>query len=347
MAGVVAAVAAIAPALSGGHAHTSRPGRPLLSFAQRASVPLSAAGVRQLASLSWSGGPVKAADGETVTVFLSDEYAGDASVAQKWADFFAGLIHGPELSLLQVYITTPAGVSQTCGNPDALGCYGDDRMIVPGKTDAGIDPTQVATHEYGHHIAFHRLNPPWEAVDWGTKRWASYLDVCHRAATSTVFPGDEDHHYRQNPGEGFAEAYRALNNSKHGVTTFDWPIVDTIFYPDAPALQAVEQDVLQPWTASTVKTVRGRFTKKGRRRFTLTLSTPLDGALAVDLKLPRGGLYALDLLAADGRTRLAAGLWAGTTEKTLSFTICGQRSLRLAVTRVGTTGRFFLAVTQP
>jgi hypothetical protein len=94
----------------------------------------------------------------------------------------------------------------------------------------------------------------------------------------TVFPGDEGQHYRQNPGEGFAEAYRALNNSKHGATTFDWPIVDTIFYPDTTALQAVEQDVLQPWTAPTVKTVRGRFTTKGRRRFTLTLSTPLDAA---------------------------------------------------------------------
>ena len=347
MAGVVAALAAIAPALPRGNVHQAPSRQKLLSFAQRASAPLNAGGVRRLASVSWSGGPITAADGETMTIFVSDSYVGDPSIAQKWADFFTGLVHGSELSLLQVYVETPAEVSDTCGNENALGCYGDDRMIVPGETSGGVDATQVATHEYGHHVAFHRLNPPWLAVQWGPKRWASYLDVCHRAATGTVFPGDEGQHYRQNPGEGFAEAYRALNNSKHGATTFDWPIVDTIFYPDTTALQAVEQDVLQPWTAPTVKTVRGRFTTKGRRRFTLALSTPLDGGLAVDLKLPRGGLYALDLLAADGRTKLASGLWAGRTEKTLSFTICGQRSLRLAVTRSGTAGRFFLAVTQP
>lgn len=287
-----------------------------------------------------------AADGETVTIYVDDAYAGDAAVSQRWADFFAGLVHGPELQLLQVYVATPAEVGQTCGSDLALGCYGDDRMIVPGEVDGGVDPTQIATHEYGHHIAFNRSNAPWQAVDWGTKRWASYLNVCARAGT-TVFPGDEGTHYRQNPGEGFAESYRALVNSKHGATTFDWPVVDTIFYPDQAALQAVEEDVLQPWTAPTVKTVRGWFTRKGRRRFTLTLATPLDGALAVDLRLPKGGLYRLDLLAADGRTRLASGLWAGTTEKTLSFTICGQRTLLLAVTRAGTAGRFSLTVSEP
>jgi hypothetical protein len=347
LAAAVAALAAAAAAVPHGTVAHAPPGGRLLSFARRASVPLTSAGRLRLASLAWSGGPITAADGETMTVFVSDTYAADPSVAQKWADFFTGLVHGSELSQLQVYVATPAEVSSTCGNADALGCYGDDRMIVPGEVDDGVDPTQVATHEYGHHVADHRVNPPWDAIDWGTKRWASYLDVCNRAATNTFFPGDEDLHYRQNPGEGFAEAYRALNNSKHGATTFDWPIVDTIFYPDATALQAIEQDVLQPWTAPTLRTVRSRFTQKGRRRFTLTLATPLDGSLALELKLPRGGLYAFDLLSADGRTRLASGLWSGTNEKKLSFTICGQRSLRVAVTRRGTPGRFLLAVSQP
>jgi hypothetical protein len=217
---------------------------------------------------------------------------------------------------------------------------------VPGAVDQGVDPMQVAMHEYGHHVANNRVNAPWQAVDWGTKRWASYLNVCSRSAGGSMFPGDEGAHYRDNPGEGFAEVYRALNDSKQGVTP-DWPVVDTLFYPDAAALQTVEQDVLQPWTADTSRTVAGKFTAKGRRRFTLRLATTLDGSLVVDLKLPKGGLYSLDLLAGDGSTVLASGLWAGTTSKTLSFTICGQRGVLLRVTRVGTPGRFALHITAP
>src|SRR5205823_2942111 len=105
-------------------------------------------------------------------------------------------------------------------------------------------------------------------------------------------------------------------------------VVDTLFYPDAAALQAVEQDVLQPWTAGTTKTYSGRFTKKGRRRFTLGLATPLDGELQIKLSLPKGGLYDLTLLTSDGRV-LASGLWSGAREKILSFTICGQRTVRV------------------
>ena len=105
-------------------------------------------------------------------------------------------------------------------------------MVVPGESSGGIDAKQVATHEYGHHVAFHRLNPPWLAVEWGPKRWASYLDVCARAATGTVFPGDEGQHYRPELRRGLRRGVRALNNSKARRDDVHWPIVDTIFYPD-------------------------------------------------------------------------------------------------------------------
>jgi hypothetical protein len=53
------------------------------------------------------------------------------------------------------------------------------------------------------------------------------------------------------------------------------------------------------------------------------------------------------VLAPDGRTVLATGLWSGTDQKKLSYTICGQRSLQLRVTRVGVAGRFSIRYTQP
>ena len=105
----------------------------------------------------------------------------------------------------------------------------------------GVDPKMIATHEYGHHVAFNRVNPPWQAVDWGTKRWASYANVCTRTAAGSAYPGDEDGHYLQNPGEAFAETYRLLNESEAGATNFIWPIVDRSFFqlPDLrPALAA-------------------------------------------------------------------------------------------------------------
>jgi hypothetical protein len=307
---------------------------------------LTTTGERRLTTLAWSGGPTVAANGETVNVLVSDSYTLDPTVSQRWADFFAGLVHGSELALFTVYVATPAEVSAICGGETILGCYGSDRMVIPSEPASGVDPQEIARHEYGHHIAFHRLNPPWQAVAWGTKRWASYENVCSWAAAGLVFPGDEREHYRQNSGEAFAETYRMLNDQKAGVV-FGWPIVDTLLYPDATALQAVEQDVLQPWAAETVRTVSGRFTKRGAGRFTLDIRSPLDGSLAVALSIPKGGLYDLTLLTGDSRTVLARGLWSGTTGKTLSFTICGQRNLLVRVTRVGAPGRFTLRITQP
>jgi hypothetical protein len=234
-------------------------------------------------------------------------------------------------------------VQSECGNADALGCYGSNMLIVPGEAVDGVDPKLIATHEYGHHVAFNRANPPWIAVDWGPKRWASYANVCARTTAGTAYPGDEADHYRQNPGEAFAETYRLLNETKAGATNFIWPVVDGSFYPDAGALQAVEQDVLQPWTTPTTRSVRVRF-PKGKRVWTLQLATPLDGLLDVDVTLPTGALDDVSLVAA-GRV-LVQGLWSGAHEKKLAYQICGQRSLQLRVVRRARPDSFTVRITQ-
>jgi hypothetical protein len=279
-----------------------------------------------------------------VTVYVSDAYAADPSVAQQWADFFAGLVHGPELQQLNAYVAPPAEVQALCESPDALGCYAAQKLITIGEPFAGVSPQEVARHEYGHHVASNRVNPPWAASDWGTKRWASYENVCARTAAGAAFPGDEGDHYEQNPGEAFAETYRALNEAKAGASSFRWPIVDSTFYPDAAALHAVEQDVLQPWTTPTSKKLRIKFVA-GKGVSTMRLATPLDGQLEVKVTLPAGARD--DVTVLNGAVTAAQGLWSGLHEKTLSSSICGQRSMLLRVVRKGTPQSFAVQVTQP
>jgi hypothetical protein len=77
-------------------------------------------------------------------------------------------------------------------------------MIVAGEdTLGGVPREQALAHEYGHHIARHRLNTPWPAIDWGPKRWASYENVCQNVKSGSMFPGNEtEPQYKLNPGEG-------------------------------------------------------------------------------------------------------------------------------------------------
>ncbi len=307
---------------------------------------LTQAGDRHVRAAGWWGHVYTASTGEAVAVNVSDSYPVDDTVGQRWADLFAHLVHGSELQLLHVYVAPPAEVTVLCGSPDALGCYGGDRLVVIGEPVRGTDPTAVAEHEYGHHVAVHRLNTPWNAGDWGPKRWASVAGVCQLVAAGAAFPGDEQSHYRQNPGEAFAEVYRVMNDQKTGLT-FPWSIQDATFIPGAAAVAAVEQDVVHPWTAPTRTIVRGAFTARGTRVWSRRVMTPLDGLLTVSLSFPRGGLYTLTLLGSDGRTALAHGLWSGTTVQTMTFTICGQRSFLVRVVRVGPAGPFALVVGAP
>src|SRR5207249_3734012 len=82
-----------------------------------------------------------------------------------------------------------------------------------------------------------RINPPWRALTWGTKRWASYMNVCAKTVSGQLHPGNEGNAYQLNPGEAFAEAYRVLNEQREGIASPEWDLVDPSLRPDATALQ--------------------------------------------------------------------------------------------------------------
>jgi hypothetical protein len=291
------------------------------------------------------GGTFTASNGENVTIAVSDYYFQDPAGPQSYAEFFAtGLIHGPELAQLAVVVVEPlSAVQADCGgNPNTMACYDPTNqiMFVPGEDpQAGIPLESIVAHEYGHHVANHNVNTPWAAIDWGTKRWASYENICTRTHQGTAFPGDEGEHYTQNPGEAFAETYRIANELRWdpNLESVFWGVVDESFFPDLTAIQAVNQDVTTPWTANATTRATGRFVKNGARLKAYPLKTPLDGVLGVGVR-STAGRYTVSLI--NSGKQVAAG-------RGFSLTICGGRSGALVVHRKGQPGRYSLNVSRP
>ena len=68
---------------------------------------------------TFRGGPIVASTGETVDVRVSDALPAETATPEGWAEFLAGLIHGPELSQLTTYVATFDEVQDVCGTPGA------------------------------------------------------------------------------------------------------------------------------------------------------------------------------------------------------------------------------------
>jgi hypothetical protein len=298
-----------------------------------------------LAPSGYWGGVYRASTGENVTVYASDAYPVDPALGQRWADFLASLVHGPELSTVNVMLSTPDEISRICGQ-DALACYSARGALLyaPGEDpSASLSAEAVITHEYGHHISANRNNAPWDALDYGPKRWASSMQICAGAKQGMFAPGAEDPlRYETNPGEGWAETYRLLNQRREGVPESPWEIVSQTLYPTDAALAAAQLDVTNPWQTATATTRRGAVTKSSRVR-NYTVATLLDGSLKLTLRASKGLRVAVDLFASS--TRVAHATGSGTMAR--STTVCGSRSYRVRVTELKGRGAFQLAVSTP
>jgi hypothetical protein len=281
---------------------------------------------------AWGGG-YTTAGGEAVVLWVSDFYAEDRAVGQRWADYVGQLVHGPELSRVTVFLGRPDEVEFLCGY-GAIACYdaADALIMAPAEDIPGLATAEGAlTHEYGHHVSQNRLNTPWDAGEYGTKRWGTEAGVCRAVARHALFPGDQAGHYRLNPSEIYAESYRVLNERKLGRIESPWAIVDDRYYPVDAGLRALELDVVAPWRTNSTVTRRA----SGPRTF--TVATRLDGSLEVRLTGPR---YTLALADAAGK------VLARSTGGQLRGLVCGQRSLTIRVTG-RPRGAFTLTISRP
>jgi len=299
------------------------------------------------AAASFRGGLVTTSTGETVDVRVSDALPLETSTPEGWAEFLTGLTHGPEITQLTTYIATLDEVQGICGGR-ALGCYSRDQMVAPGDTTVpDVSPEEVVRHEYGHHVAMHRLNSPWAAIDWGPKGWASAADVCARTNRKEAFPGDEGSNYARNPGEAWAEVYRLMDERKAGITTATWPIIAPRFYPDEAALQAAERDVLQPWSTGKTTLFTRAFGKRTKKVWVISVPTLLDGDLRISATVPNGADPEVALLGPDRRTVIRRAQWVGQRVKRLTGAVCGQRGLFVRVTHSGALGRVRVSAATP
>jgi hypothetical protein len=290
-------------------------------------------------ALAWGGRyPTGDTYGSTIQINVSDTYPVDQALPQEWATFFGSLVHGRELASLTVDLAPLDEVQQFCG-PQALACYDPDSQTIEASPEDQLNAPaakEIVTHEYGHHVANNSLNTPFDAEAYGTKRWASYMNICKRTVDGELFPGDEGENYQENPGEGYAEAYRVLNLTKQGVTDIGWDIVDPALYPNATALSLLEQDITSPWKGPTLTHARGAFGNGTVR--TIVTKTTLDGSFVARLHAPSKSRMRLQLFA--GGRVVASGA-------TVRYDICGQRSLTLKVQRLSGRGAFTVDVSKP
>jgi hypothetical protein len=306
---------------------------------------LSPESVALLPPGTYWGGPYRISSGESVNVFASNVYAADPAIGQRWADFLGSLVHGAELSTINVYLAPLSQVERVCGR-DSYACYSaaERALVAPGEDPSdSLSAEAIVTHEYGHHVAANRSNAPWNALHWGTKRWSSSLQVCARTRSRELWPGATDPlRYDFNPGEGFAESYRLLNERKAGRAETPWRIVSEALYPNDASLSALEQDVTTPWQEGAATTSTARLTRAVRTR-TYTVPTQLDGTLKVTLRPSAGLRLALEILASSNRVVRVVS----STAVSRAATICGQRSHRIRVRAVRGSGTFSLTVAKP
>jgi hypothetical protein len=292
------------------------------------------------AALAWGGTyPTGDTLGSSVQIDVSDSYPVDQTLPQSWATYLGTLVHGPEISKLILDLRPLSEVQATCGSA-ALACYDPGTETILASPDDTLDEPpakEIVAHEYGHHIANNRSDSPLLAEDYGTKRWASYENICARSANGELSPGDEGGAYTENPGEAFAESYRVLNLTKEGDTSISWDIVDEKLYPDATALSLLEQDVLSPWAGPTLTHVKGSFGNGVSRK--IDLKTTLDGTLVARLHAPSNGTFRLSLW--KGSKLIERGI------ASVRFQICGQRSLTLKVERLRGHGAFTVDISKP
>ncbi len=286
------------------------------------------------------------ADGDGHSVLIERDSAYTSADAQHVADVLGSFSHGSEMNRLHVLLATPQHITSICGQ-GVLACYfpGGERMVVSGRnaSAAGGEPSRdfVLAHEYGHHVAENRDNSPWDAIDYGTKRWASYEGVCSGVRSHRYFPGDQGSHYWDDPGENFAEAYAFMAYPLEGI---GWDYNATL-RPDQRAFARISDDVLSPWRGNRVRRWSDTLPASRRSR-SRSVDVAWDGRMRVTLNGAAGADFDLYVLAPSSGKVLARSE-SPSADETIRYNVCGRTGVLVEVYRYSGSGAFTAEISRP
>lgn len=281
-------------------------------------------------------------DGNTVRVVISETYEPDPTVAQSVASYLGTLIHGGEINGVTVFLGSPQDIALACGQ-ETEACFNSavNTMIVPAAVpSSGIPQEEIVAHEYGHALANGRSNQPFPAVLFGTKRWASYEQVCPRFLRTLADPQAQVP-YGDIPGEAFADSYRILNGGSPGLFRFN-----RLYFPNATDLRLIREDALNPWHMRPAYVRDGSFSPGRPDVRRLGIATPLDGTLRIHLLSAPGTNYDMELRGPILRQPIAEGRRPGRIDQIASL-VCGSRALQLTVRRKSGFGPYRLTISKP
>jgi hypothetical protein len=310
-----------------------------------------AASARISATASTQRYPIDDGSEATIAVSVTAACAESCQVTdpRRIADFIGTLIHGDEVSLLTVQLDTEYQLGFDCGF-GAEACYfsGENKIVIGGyeEPDGEGDTLDfILAHEYGHHVAQHReLPPPFgAAIDWGPERWASVENVCRGSRAGKLFPGNEGSHYYEDPGEGWAESFAHYRFPEAQVAWHYSPALK----PTPASFRAIREDTLSPWQGRRSFTLSGHIPARGEGAAVESLRTPLDGTVSLRPSSLRRHGYELALRSRAGRLLRSSRHGFGPRHE-LDYTVCGQKTLSLAITSTGHAGGTFkLQVQRP
>jgi len=299
----------------------------------------------------------------------SDHYG--AAEVESVAAVLRSLDHGPELTQLSVFVTTPDEIHEVCG-ASVIACYfpSESEMTVSG-VDRPVDgvPREFAiAHEYGHHIANTLAGGTLSATEAGTARWATYERVCQLTRRGRLFPGNQHGHYWQDPGEAFAESYAHLNRPGDRVSWEYTPLLR----PTAVSLAKIHADVAHPprgpvemrWAGTVTAPpgepapaagIRSGAVGVGTGRAvgnppwvaSHLVRTPLDGPVTVSLQASEGAGLSLSLRDPEHGRILGRAATGPDGSARIAYSNCGHAALRLEVRATSGPVSFQAVIARP
>ena len=261
------------------------------------------------------------------------------ALTQDWATFFGSLVHGRELASLTVDLAPLDEVQQFCG-PQALACYDPGSQTIEASPEDQLNAPaakEIVTHEYGHHVANNSLNTPFDAEDYGTKRWASYDEHLQARRRRRALPRRRGRQLRGEPRRGVR---RGLPRPEPDEAGRD---LDRLGHRRSDALP--ERDRALDCSNRTSR-------PRGRDRPCPTC-TARSATAPCGRSSPRRRSTDRSSPACTPRRSRACGFSSSPAGRLVAsgssvrYEICGQRALTLKVQRVSGHGTFTVDVSKP